>query len=115
MLQTVRERTGLAMANCDSWQELYTAAMLELDHGRLQSRIDAAQVAIRRSMEKLMGSCVVGAAEELQSLSDALGNLQALQRVEFRKGISSGSQSLGPAEGSSHETHVPQNSNDQLA
>jgi hypothetical protein len=54
--------------------------------------MDAAQVAIRRSMEELMGSCAVGAAEKLQSLSDALGNLQTLQRVEFRKVISSGSQ-----------------------
>jgi hypothetical protein len=101
--------------NNDSWRDLYTAAMLELDHGLLQSRIDAAQVAIRRSMEELMGSCAVGAAEERQALSDALGNLQSLQRVEFRKVISPGRQSLGQAEGWCHETHMPQNSNDDLA
>lgn len=70
--------------NNDSWQELYAAAMLELDHGLLQSRIDDAQVAIRRSMEELMGTCGVGAAEEMQALSASLGNLQMLQRVEFR-------------------------------
>ena len=103
------------MTDDDSWRELYTAAMLELDHGRLQNRIDAAQVAIRQSMEKLMGFCAVGDAEKLQALSGALGNLQALQRVEFRNVISSGSPSLGPGEGSCHETHVPQNSNDNLA
>lgn len=82
------------MANKDSWRELYTAAMLELDHVRLQSRIDAAQVAIRRSMEESTGTCAAGAAEELRDLSAALGNLRTLQRVEFRKPISSGSLSL---------------------
>jgi hypothetical protein len=87
------------MANGDSWQELYAAAMLELDHGRLQSRIDAAQVAIRRSMEELIGNRTVGAGEEMQALSAALGNLQTLQRVEFRNPIASSSQSLSPAEG----------------
>lgn len=87
------------MANNDSWRELYTAAMLELDHGLLQSRIDAARVAILRSMEELMGNCAVGAAEEMQALSAALGNLQTLQRVEFRKPTASGSQSLTPVEG----------------
>jgi hypothetical protein len=103
------------MTDHDSWRELYTAAMLELDHGLLQSRIDAAQAAIRKSMDELLGSCAVGTVEKLQALSDALGNLQALQRVEFRKVISSGSQNVGPAEGSYHETRMPQNSNDQLA
>jgi hypothetical protein len=87
------------IVNNDSWQELYAAAMLELDHGLLQSRIDDAQVAIRRSMEELMGTCGVGAAEEMQALSASLGNLQTLQRVEFRKPISSGSQDLNRAEG----------------
>jgi hypothetical protein len=103
------------MAENDSWQELYTAAMLELDHGLLQSRIDAAQVAIHRSLEELIASCAVGAAEELQALSDARSNLQALQRVEFRKVISYSSQSISPAEGWCHEMHVPQKSSDDLA
>jgi hypothetical protein len=105
----------MANSNNDPWWDLYTAAMLELDHGLLQSRIDAAQVAIRRSMEELKGSSALSASEELLALSDALGNLQSLQRVEFRKVISSGSQSLGPAEGWGHETNVPQNTNDDLA
>lgn len=79
------------MADNPSWEQMYAAAMLELDHGRLQSRIDAARVAIRRPMEELMGNCAVGAGEEMQALSAALGNLQTLQRVEFRKPIASGS------------------------
>jgi len=82
------------MTDDASWRELYAAAMLELDHGRLQSRIDAAQGAIRRSMEELMGNCAVEAAGELQALASALGNLQTLQRVEFRKPISSDSENL---------------------
>jgi len=87
------------MTDDPSWRELYSAAMLELDRVHLQSRIDAAQVAILRSMEELMGNCAVGAAEETQALSAALGNLQTLQRVEFRKPTASGSQSLTPVEG----------------
>jgi len=82
------------MADDASWQELYAAAMLELDRVHLQSRIDAAEIAVRQSMEKLTDQCAVGAAEELRALSSALGNLQTLQRVEFRKPISSASENL---------------------
>jgi hypothetical protein len=67
-----------------SWQELYKAAMLELDRASLQGRIEAAQAAIRQAMEELTSNHELGAVEETQGMSDALHNLQTLQRVEFR-------------------------------
>jgi hypothetical protein len=98
-----------------SWRELYESAMLELDPVRLQTTIDVAQVVIRQAMNDLIGNCQVGAAEELEALSAALGNLLALQRVESRRAISAASQNPSPAEGGSHETRVPKNSGDNLA
>jgi len=64
------------------WRELYAAAMLELDRAQLQSRIEAAQVAIRQAMTELHQSGT-GSREELQALADSLHNLQTLQRVEL--------------------------------
>ena len=52
------------MAGSTSWQELYTAAMLELDRAALQSRIEAAQAAIQQAMEELAGNRKVGTGEE---------------------------------------------------
>ena len=86
------------MTDSPSWGELYAAAMLELDHIRLKSRIAAAQIAIRQSMEKLRGNCALGAVDEIQALTAALGNLQTLQRVEFRVPTPSGAQSLSSNE-----------------
>jgi hypothetical protein len=88
---------GFSMTHNVSWQDLYADAMLELDRVRLQEKIDAAETAIRHSIQELSGRGALG-AEEIQALSSALGNLQTLQRVEFRKRISD-AQSLTPAEG----------------
>jgi hypothetical protein len=52
------------MTNNVSWQELYTAAMLELDPTMLPSRIDVAQAAIRQAMEELTGNHKIGTGEE---------------------------------------------------
>ncbi len=82
------------MTDDASWRALYAAAMLELDRGHLQIRINTAQSVIRQIMQELKDRCSVGAAEELQALSSALGNLQTLQRVEFRKPVSSDSENL---------------------
>jgi hypothetical protein len=83
-----------------SWRELYESAMLELDHVRLQSRINAAQVAILQSMQELRGKGQAGDQEEIHALSEALGNLQTLERVESGRAISAGSQRFTPPEGS---------------
>jgi hypothetical protein len=67
------------------WQELYRAAMLELDPTKLVKKIEAARTAIERRNEELPGSNRNGSAEEeRQVMTDALENLRALQRVEFR-------------------------------
>ena len=66
------------------WQELYTAAMVELDRGQLQCRIDAARVAIQNAMPSPSNHSNTGSGEEMQAMRDALQNLQTLQWVELR-------------------------------
>lgn len=76
---------GDKMTQDGLWQELYGAAMLELDPTKLVKRIEAARTAIERRNEELSGSNRNGSAvEERQGMTDALENLRALQRVEFR-------------------------------
>jgi hypothetical protein len=89
-----------------AWQDLYAAAMLELDLASLPGRIEVAQAAIRQAMEGL-GSDREAAAEEMQEMSAALGNLQTLRRVALRGFKPAGP---GPASdgGASYATHVPQ-------
>jgi hypothetical protein len=87
------------MTNNVSWQELYTAAMLELDPTMLPSRIDVAQAAIRQAMEELTGNHKIGTGEETQAMADALRNLRTLQRVEFRTSAPATSQGQPLAEG----------------
>jgi negative regulator of replication initiation len=64
------------------WQELYRAAMLELDHANLEGRIEAAQVAIRQAMEELITNDEN--AEDRRAMAEALRNLQTLQRLELK-------------------------------
>ena len=66
------------------WRDLYTSAMLELDRASLQKRIEAAQLAIRDALAGQGSLRDAGGVDEVQEMSDALHNLQALQRVEFR-------------------------------
>ena len=101
------------MTTDHSWQELYAAAMLELDLACLTDRIEAAQAAIRQAMKELTGTpeCVVA---EMQEMSSALGNLQTLQRVTLK--------TIKPAElgsssdrGVDYATTVPQDNCTNLA
>jgi hypothetical protein len=71
------------MTNSVSWQDLYTTAMLELDRTMLQGTIEAAQTDLRQAMKELSGDHKVEAEEEMQTMADAVRNLQTLQRVEF--------------------------------
>ena len=66
------------------WQELYTAAMLELDNTSLQNKIQAA--------EELDNKRDGGAIAEMQTMDDALRSLQTLQRVESRASMGANSQ-----------------------
>jgi hypothetical protein len=81
-----------------SWQELYNAAMLELEHANLRGRIEAAQTAIRQAMEELASNRELRTVEETQAMADALHNLQTLQRVELRTPASATSQGRTLAE-----------------
>jgi hypothetical protein len=65
-----------------SWEDLYAAAMVELDRGSLLGRIETAQGAIRLAMEELARNPKPGTAGEVQDLADALRNLQTLRSVE---------------------------------
>jgi hypothetical protein len=76
---------GDKMTQDGLWLESYRAAMLELDPIKLVKRIEAARTAIERRNEELPGSNRNGSAvEERQVITDALENLRALQRVDFR-------------------------------
>jgi hypothetical protein len=87
------------MTNSTSWQELYTAAMLELGRAALPRRIEAAQAAIQQAMEELAGTRKVGTEEEIHAMADAPRNLRALQRVEFRTSTPATGQGQPLAEG----------------
>ncbi len=82
-----------------SWEDLYAAAVLELDGANLHGRIEAAQAAIRRAAEELARNPKPGAAGERQALADALRNLQTLRRVEFSASTSAIRQGLYLSEG----------------
>lgn len=67
------------------WQELYKAAMLELDRAQLDHRIEVAHAALQQRMRDLPRSHYNGESlEEERAIVDALQNLRNLQRVEFR-------------------------------
>ena len=66
------------------WQELYAAAMTELDRGQLQHRIDAARLAIQNAMPAPLNHNNADSVGEMQAMRDALHNLQTLQWVELR-------------------------------
>lgn len=81
-----------------SWEDLYAAAMVELDRARLLGRIETAQAAIRRAVEELARNPMPGADGEVQVLADALRNLKTLRSVEFRMSTPAISQGLYRAE-----------------
>lgn len=72
------------MTETIQWQELYRAAMLELDPIKLRQRIEDANEAIQNYREEIKSSNPTGRAEERQQMADALDNLRALLKVEFK-------------------------------
>jgi hypothetical protein len=81
------------------WHDLYTAAMLELDHANLHDRIEAARTGIQRARKELTRNPMPGAAEEMHCMADALRNLDTLQRLELRASTPTCSQGLYLAQG----------------
>ncbi len=70
-----------------AWQDLYRAALLELDPETLRKRIREAELAIQRRSVKLDrndSKC----QEELLAISDAVRGLRVLATAEFPKATS---------------------------
>ena len=81
------------MTQDDSWQELYRTAMLELDLGKLQERIDGAVAAIRSRLDEAAKN-QESAGDQHQVMVDALQNLRTLQQVERRNAQSEGTATI---------------------
>ncbi len=60
-----------------AWQDVYVAALLELDRKKLQTRIEEAEQAIAARYAALDRACD---ADEAQRLADAMNNLSVLRR-----------------------------------
>jgi len=66
------------------WEEVYKAALVETDEGKLPNRIQAAKVAIDNGLYELQMDHG-GTPEERQALSDALVGLMILRRELERR------------------------------
>jgi hypothetical protein len=66
------------------WEEVYKAALVETDDGKLPNRIQAAKVAIDNRLYELQMDHG-GTPEERQALSDALAGLMILRREPERR------------------------------
>jgi len=76
------------------WQELYRAALLELDRVKGGQRIEAAHAAIQRRMEELTKDDRDGSGRDEHQALAALPNLRALRRVRFKSSTQSGMKRL---------------------
>jgi hypothetical protein len=65
----------------EHWESLYRAALLELDHDQLPSRLRAAELAIQQRLVSLSRSSDHHA--ERHAIEDALQNLRVLRQTEF--------------------------------
>jgi hypothetical protein len=72
------------------WDELYTAAILETDDGKLQQRIHAAKSAIDGRLQEMQKDDG-GTPEEWQAITDALNGLNVLSRELERRSHDAGS------------------------
>src|SRR5271163_3856968 len=79
-----------------SWEELYRAALLEVQAERLQERIEAAETNIRQRNEELQQQGVY-ASEEQMAMADALRALRVLAQSECQI---QGGLALNPTKGS---------------
>ena len=66
------------------WQDLYKAAMLELNPMELRVKIAVALEAMRLRDEELRQSPQPGSLEEGRAIADAAHNLAVLKKVELR-------------------------------
>ncbi|SRR5260221_6892477 len=76
------------------WQELYKAAMLELDPVKRGHRIEAVHAATQRRKEELTKKDRGGSCQDEQQALEALANVRALHRVEFKSSTQSSTKRL---------------------
>ena len=74
------------MTEAVQWQQLYQAAMLELNPAELHVRIARALQAMREREEQLTQSNS-RSLEERRAIADALHSLATLERVEHRSTV----------------------------
>jgi hypothetical protein len=79
------------VTNNTSWQELYQAALVEVQPESLRRRIEAAEKAIYQRVEELKQNGA-GSGAELWAINDALRGLRVLAKTE---GQTHGSQRIG--------------------
>jgi hypothetical protein len=79
------------------WQDLYKAAMLELNPLELRIKIAVALEAMRLRDEELRRSTEPGSLEECRAIADAVHSLAVLRKVELR-----------PLSPNSETTQIPQ-------
>jgi hypothetical protein len=75
------------------WQDLYEAALLELDPIELRNKVEVAHAAMRQRCEELRLIPDAGSLEEQRAIADALTNLGVIERFELRSAIPHSSQS----------------------
>src|SRR5215831_162274 len=66
-----------------SWEQIYQAALVELQPGEMRQRIEAAEKAIYQRVEQLKQS-KAGSGDELWAIHDALRRLRVLAETENR-------------------------------
>jgi len=81
MLDTSRESSGSVVPGAN-WQEIYRAALLELDNGKMVQRISEARHAILDRAEEILTS---SPSDERGALNDALQALRVLEQASARE------------------------------
>jgi hypothetical protein len=66
------------------WEAVYRDAVLETDHRKLISKIEAANIILCQRVAELGSSNRYGQREERQRLSNALLTLDTIRRIELR-------------------------------
>jgi hypothetical protein len=75
------------------WQDLYKAAMLELNPTKLRNQIQLARAAMQQRSEELIQDCDASSLAEQRIMADARSNLNVLERSELKPDFEARNQS----------------------
>jgi hypothetical protein len=75
------------MTTNGGWQDLYKAAMLELNSTKLRNQLQLARAAMYQRSEELVQDCGAFSLGERRAIADALRNLSVLERYELKSDI----------------------------